>query len=203
MKFRLLIQSKCCLLVLLFLFGAIRFFAQESGKREAPGQKTEERLFLRPSSYDSTKLWEEQYKPENRYQFLGLQLSLPQIIDTETGPILFSNKPCGFVSGNRNYTVVDILDGDQTALLKQKKLLNICGHRYRDLDSDLWKELIHIAVIVLKKEAGKDSLCNDPIYWVICQSKQAPYCDSYFDSFWPVPYFSKQVQLYKGRTSFS
>ncbi len=199
MKFSLLIHAKGCLLVLLFLVGETPYFAQQQGKKEAPGQKTEEHLFHRPSSYDSTKLWEEQYKPENRYQFLGLRLSLPQIIDSEAGPIVFSNKQRELVSVNRNYTVVDILTGDQTALLKQKKLINICGHRYRDLDSQLWKELIHIAVVVLKDEQRKDSLNNDLLYWVISQSKQTPYSDSYFDALCPAPYFSKLVQLYEGK----
>jgi hypothetical protein len=152
---------------------------------------------LKPVSYDSTKTFEEQYKAENQYQFIGLQLFLPPVIDPKAGPVVFSKNSNDFTKGNKYYTIIDILQGDVTQQLKQKKVINQCGSRYKNLDSLLLKDMIIFVVFVLHDNDKNDSLNNDSLYWVVCQGKQAPYCASYFNSFIPVPYYEYEKQTFQ------
>src|SRR5579872_3104525 len=192
MKIRPLLFILC-----LFLTAPTFFYPQATGIKKDAGKKQEEKIASRPPSYDSTKTLEEQYKPENQYQFIGLQLYLPPVINPEAGPVVFSKKGSGFEKGNKNYTIVDILQGDLKEQLKQKKVIDLCGYRYKDLNSPLWKEMIVHVVFVLKESGKIDSLNNEPFYWVVCESKIAPYSSSYFNSFVPVPYYEKQKQVYQ------
>jgi len=177
-------------LIILFFVNANFIFAQ------APIGK-EEKGVLKPLEYDSTKTLEEQFKPDNQYQFIGLQLFLPPVINPEAGPILFSKKGNAIEKGNKYYTITDILQGNVMEQLKQKNVVNLCGHRYKDLNSELWKEMIVHTVFVLRDNNKKDSLNNAPLYWVVSESKILPYSSSYFNSFMAVPYFEKQKQLFK------
>ncbi len=180
------------------LFTAPNFlYSQVTNSKKDSGKKQEEKVVSKPPSCDSTKTLEEQYKLENQYQFIGLQLFLPPVINPEAGPVVFSKKGNGFEKGNRNYTIIDILKGDFKEQLKQKNNSNLCGYRYKDLTSSLWKEMIIHVVFVLKDNDKKDSLNNAPLYWIVCESKVAPYSTSYFNSFISVPYFEKQKQLYQ------
>jgi hypothetical protein len=187
MKIKLLIS-----LSVLFVTQNFIFSQTAAGKK-----KPEEKVAAKPPAYDSTKTLEEQFKPENQYQFIGLQLFLPQIINPQSGPIIFSKKGSGLEKGNRNYTIVDILTGDVIKELKQKNLVNLCGSRYKDLNSLLWKEMIIHVVFVLRDNNKDDTLNNAPLYWIVSESKQAPYSSSYFSSFISTPYFAKQNKLYE------
>jgi hypothetical protein len=158
-------------------------------EREHPG-------VIRPASYDSTKSLEEQYKPENQYEFIGLQLYLPPVINPQAGPVVFSKHSKDFVKGNRYYTITDILQGDAAAEIRQKKLINQCGYRYKDLETPQSKELIIFTVFVLRDNDKTDTLNNAPLYWLVCESKIQPYSCSSFNSFISTPYFEKQKQLY-------
>ena len=155
----------------------------------------EEKSVLKPPAYDSTKTLEEQYKPANQYQFIGLQLFLPPVVNPEAGPIVFSKQGNG-LKGNKYYTIIDILQGDAIEHLRQKNLINLCGSRYKDFNSPQWQEMIVYVVFVLKENSKNDSLNTSPLYWVVSQSKIPPYTCSYFNSFITVPYFEKQKQLY-------
>jgi hypothetical protein len=194
MKIKLLLFS-----LSLFLTVPIFIYPQvTSGKKESE-KKQEEKVVLKPPAYDSTQTLEEQYKLENQYQFIGLQLFLPPVINPEAGPVVFSKKGSGFEKGNRTYTIIDILKGDFKAELTQKKVINLCGYRYKDFNSPLWKEMIIHVIFVLQENNKNDSANNAPLYWVVCESKQVPYSNSYFNSFVAVPYFEKQKQLYQNQ----
>src|ERR1017187_3098741 len=108
------------LIVLLFVNDSFIFSQVATGK--------EEKGVMKPPAYDSTKAFEEQYKPENQYQFIGLQLFLPPIVNPEAGPIVFAKYGNG-LKGNKYYTIIDILQGDAIEQLKQKNLINQCGNR--------------------------------------------------------------------------
>ncbi|HED38293.1 MAG TPA: hypothetical protein ENI76_08640 [Ignavibacteria bacterium] len=182
------------------LFAATNFLCAQVTTGKVEFKKIQkESVFPRPPSYDSTKTLEEQYTSKNQFQFIGLQLFLPSVINPKAGPIVFSKYSNGFTKGNRYYTVIDILQGNITKQLKQKKVINISGYRYKDFNSPQWKDLIIYAVFVLKENNKNDSLNNAPLYWVIAQSKQPPYSCSYFNSFIAVPYFVKQKQLYQNK----
>jgi len=193
MKIKLLFS-----LSLLFTLPNFLYPQVTNGKKELE-KKQEERVVSKPPAYDSTKTLEEQYKLENQYQYIGLQLLLPPVINPEAGPVVFSKKGSGFEKGNRNYTVIDILKGDVIGELKQKNVINLCGHRYKDLNSPLWKEMIIHVVFVLKDNDKSAPPDNAPLYWVVCESKVPPYSNSYFNSFIAVPYFEKQKQLYQNQ----
>lgn len=179
------------LIVLLFVNVNLLFSQAITGK--------DEKGVLKPTVYDSTQTLEEQYKPENQYEFIGLQLFLPPVINPEAGPVLFSKQSEDPVKGNKYFTVIDILQGDALAQLKQKNVINQCGYRYKDLSSPLWKEMIIHAVFVLRDNSRKDSANVPPLYWVVSQSKIRPYSNSYFNSFISIPYFEKQKQLFQGQ----
>jgi len=159
----------------------------------------EERPYTKPLTYDSTKTFEEQYTLANQYQFIGTQLNLPPVINPEIGPIVFAKKGTGFEKGNRTYTITNVLKGNVLEELKQKKLINLCGFKFKDLNSPLWQDMIIHAVFVLRDNNKQDTLNNAPLYWVVSERKQAPYCSSYFNSFIPTPYFEKQKQLFQNQ----
>ena len=187
---------KKALFIYLFLFITIHLHSQVTSGKEELKKKQEEKSVLKPPSYDSTKTLEEQYKLANQYQFIGLQLFLPPVVNPEAGPILFSKHSNSLTKGNKYYTIIDILQGDAIEQLKQKNLINQCGYRYKDFNSPQWKEMIIYTVFVLKDNNKNDSLNNAPLYWVVSQSKIPPYTCSYFNSFITVSYFEKQKQLY-------
>jgi hypothetical protein len=166
-------------------------------------QKQEEKIALKPLAFDSTKTLEEQFQLENQYQFIGLQLLLPPVINPEMGPIVFSKYSSGFGKENKYYTITGILQGDVAEQLKQKKAINQCGHRYKDFNSFQWKDLIKFVVFILRDDNKNDSLNNAPLYWVVSQSKTPPYSYSYYNSFISVPYFLKQKQLYENQEVIS
>jgi hypothetical protein len=173
-------------------------YSQVSGTKKESEKKQEEKVVQRPSVYDSTKTLEEQYTVENQYQYIGLKLFIPPVISPEDGPLVFSKDGSGFERGNRYYTIIDILKGDAVMQLKQKKVINLCGYQYKDLNSPLWKELVVHVIFVLRDNSKSDSLIA-PLYWVVCESKAAPYSSSYFNSFVSVPYFEKQKQLFENQ----
>ena len=176
-----------------FVFGIVFFSSISSFVFSQSKIDKEELAVLKPPTYDSTKTFEEQFKPENQYQFIGLQLFLPPVVNPEAGPVVFSKDSNGF-SGNKFYTITDILQGDAIEYLKQKKLINQCGYRYKDFNSPQWKEMIVYAVFILR-----DNNTNETLYWVVCQSKIPPYSCSYFNSFVATPYFEKQRKTYLNR----
>ena len=162
--------------------------------------KQEEKVASKPSSYDSSKTLEEQYKKENQYQFIGLQLFLPPVINPESGPILFSPQSGSLKNGNKYFTVIDLLQGDEALVqLKKMNLVNQCGYRYKDFNSSAWREQIVFVVFVLRENVKKDSLSNSPVYWVVSESKVAPYSSSSFNSFIAVPYFEKQKYIFQNQ----
>ena len=166
-------------------------------------KKQQEKVAFKPSIYDSTQILQEQYTPENQYQFVGLQLLLPPVINPEKGPIVFSKQSKGFGKGTKHYTVIDILKGDVLAQLKAMNLTNQCGSKYKDLNSPEWKNLSIDVVFVLRDNDRKDSLNNSPLYWVVCQGKKPVYRSSYFNVFIPVPYYEKQKQSLKNQSVIS
>jgi|ERR1035437_2436962 hypothetical protein len=182
--------------LLLFLFIITHLHSQGASGKKVSKKEQEEKSVLKPPAYDSTQTLEEQYKLENQYQFIGLQLFLPPIVNPDAGPIVFSKKGFGFEKGNKYYTIIDILQGNAIEQLKQKNLINQCGSRYKDFNSPQWKEMIVYVIFVLKDNNKNDSLNNAPLYWVVSQSKIPPYTCSYFNSFIIVPYFEKQKQIY-------
>ncbi len=185
--------------LVLILFATKELYSQVAIGKQEVDKKQEEKVVLKPPTYDSTKTLEEQYKLENQYQFIGLQLFLPPVINPEAGPIVFSKDGKGFEKGNKYYTIIDILQGDFTKQLIQKNAINQCGYRYKDLNSLKWKDMIIYVVFVLKNNDKKDSLNNAPLYWVVCESKKPPYSYSYFNAFIAVPYFEKQKQLFQNQ----
>src|ERR1035437_9561334 len=185
--------------LLFFLFATDFLYSQVTIGKEEFEKKQEEKGILKPPAYDSTKTLEEQFKLENQYQFIGLQLLLPPVTNPEMGPIVFSKNSSGFGKGNKYYTIIDILQGDIAEQLKQKKAVNQCGSRYKDFNSFQWKDLIKFVVFILKDNNKNDSLNNTPLYWIVSQSKTPPYSYSYFNSFITVPYFVKQKQLYENQ----
>jgi hypothetical protein len=158
----------------------------------------EDKVYTKPPAYDSTKTLEEQYKEENQYQFIGLQLTLPPVINPEIGPIVFSKKNPAFEKGG-NYIITDILKGNILEELKQKKIINLCGYQFKDLSSILWQEMIIHVVFILRDNNRHDTLNNEPLYWIVGERKFAPYCSSYFNSFISTPYFEKQKQLFQNQ----
>lgn len=186
------------LIVLLFVNANIVFSQAVVGKEELK-KKQEEKVVSKPPSFDSTKTFEEQYKSENQYQFIGLQLFLPPVINPDAEPILFSKQGNGVVKGNRYYTIVDILQGDIIGQLKQKDVTNQCGYRFKDINFLQRKDMVIYVVYVLKDNNKKDSLNNTPLYWIVCRSKQPPYICSDLSPFIAVPYFEKQKQVYKNQ----
>jgi hypothetical protein len=187
MKVKLLLGISLLFIASNFIYAQVTFAAKE------------EKVYVKPPGYDSTKTFEEQYTLANQYQFIGLQLFLPPVINPEIGPIAFSKKGSDFEKGNRSYTITDILKGNAIAELKQKKVVNLCGYKFKDLNSSVWQDMIIHAVFVLKDNNKHDTLNNAPIYWVVCENKQAPYCSSYFNSFISNPYFEKQKQLFQNQ----
>jgi hypothetical protein len=184
-------------LVISLLFAGTRLLsAQESSTRQSAATKQEETIFMRPSGYDSTKSFEEQFKPDNLALFIGLQVFLPPVIHPAAGPILFSREGNILEKAGNYYTITDILKGEPIEQLKQKKVVNICGTRYKEFDTPLWKDLIIYTIYVLRENGPKDTLNNTPLYWVVAQSKQEPYSCSYVDVFMAVPYFTKQKEIY-------
>ena len=193
MKKKLILSFSLLFTLTNFLFAQVKVSIREVEKKQ------EEKTALKPPAYDSTKTFEEQFKLENQYQFIGLQLFLPPVTNPEMGPIVFSKNSSGFGKENKYYTIIDILQGDVAEQLKQKKVVNQCGSRYKDFNSFQWKDLIKFVVFVLKDNNKNDSLNNAPLYWIVSQSKTPPYSYSYFNSFITVPYFVKQKQLYENQ----
>jgi hypothetical protein len=153
-------------------------------------------IIAKPPGYDSTQTLEAQYKPENQYAFIGLQLYLPPVLNAEAGPILFSRQATGADKGNRYYTITGIVHGDAATFISKEKLVNQCGYRFRDLKSEQGKELIVFTIFELRDTCTQDTLRRKPLYWIVCQSKLAPYSASYFNAFIPIPYLEKQKQIY-------
>ena len=193
MKKKLILSFSLLFTLTNFLFAQVKVSIREVEKKQ------EEKTALNPPVYDSAKTLEEQFKLENQYQFIGLQLLLPPVTNLEMGPIVFSKNSSGFGKGNKYYTIIDILQGDIAEQLKQKKAVNQCGSRYKDFNSFQWKDLIKFVVFILKDNNKNDSLNNTPLYWIVSQSKTPPYSYSYFNSFITVPYFVKQKQLYENQ----
>jgi hypothetical protein len=188
---------KLNLLILSLLASTFCLFSQTPINKKGPENKQNEKTVARPIAFDSTQTLEDQFKPENQYQFIGLKLFLPPVINPESGPILFSKPGSGFERGNKYYTVVSILKGSTPELLRQKELVNLCGYRYKDLKPAQWQDLIVHVVFVLQENGGGDSLRPELIYWVVCESKTPPYSNSYFDAFVATPYFEKEKQVYQ------
>jgi hypothetical protein len=179
------------LFCLSFLFVLSNFYSQVTDAKKEAVRKQVKKTFLRPPSYDSTKTLEEQFKFENRYQFIGLQLFLPPVVNPETGPVVFSENNSN-IKKESYFTITDVLGPEFIEQLKQKKAVNLCGYKFKDLNSSSWKEIIIHAIFVLREDNKSDSL-----YWIVCESKQSPYSCSNFNSFIPLPYFEKQKQVYQ------
>ena len=182
-----------------FLFSLSVLFIASNFAYSQVAVAKDDKVYSKPPGYDSTKTLEEQYKTENQYQFIGVQLTLPPVINPEIGPIVFSKKGFDFEKGNRTYTITDILKGNVLEELKQKKVINLCGYQFKDLSSTLWQEMIIHVVFVLKDNNKHDTLNNAPIYWIVGERKFAPYSSSYFNSFISTPYFEKQKQLFQNQ----
>jgi hypothetical protein len=181
------------LFILLLTFSGSLF--SQSARKESP-QKPPVLVYSKPAAFDSTQSLEEQFKPANLTEYIGLHLFLPPVLHHDAGPLLFSKPGTAPLKGNTHYTVVDVLQGNARELLKQKNVAPVCGFRYKDLSSDNWNELIVFGVFVLKESDKLDSASTAPIYWVICQSKISPYSESYLNAFVANTYFSKQKQVY-------
>ncbi len=195
-----IVKMKTKLLCSLLLLSAVTnsLFSQTPAGKEEFEKKQKEKTVIKPPAYDSTETLEEQYKLENQYQFIGLQLYLPPIINPEAGPIVFSKAGNG-LKGNKNYTIIDILQGNPEEQLQKKNAVIQSGYRYKQFNSPQWKDLIVFVVFVLRDNNNKDSLNSALLYWVVSQSKTPPYSNSYFNSFIAIPYLVKQKQLYENQ----
>jgi hypothetical protein len=185
------------ILILSLLLAMTDFlYAQTTISKDEFNKKLEERIVSKPPSYDSTKTLEEQFKPENQFQFIGMQLYLPPVIHPEAGPVIFSVSNNGFDKGNKYFTITDVLQGNVIQQLKQKNVFNQCGFRYKNLDSLELNDVIIFTIIELRDNSKKES---PPLYWIVCQSKRRPYCNSNYNAFISVPYFEKQKQTFKNQ----
>jgi hypothetical protein len=186
--------------LLLFLFvNTPALFSQVAGKHPFSEKKESKQIVSKPSGFDSTKTLLEQFKPENQYQFIGLQLFLPTVLNPDNGPLIFSKSATAQLRGNTCYTLVDILKGKAKEELLKKQAVNQCGYKFKNLHSPIWEDLIVHVVFELRPSSTNDTLNTAPLYWVVCQSKKAPYCSSNFNAFVAVPYLVKQKQLYQNQ----
>jgi len=180
------------ILIISFLLVGSCLYSQDTTSRE-------EKTFLKPASYDSTKTLEDQFESQNRFQFIGLQLYLPVVIDAFNGPILFAKHNKGTEKGNKNYTVTDVLTEDSISILKHNNVSCFCGFRFKNLDSLKLQDLIIYGIFVLRENGKLDSLNSSPVYWIVTQRKQAPFSCSYFNSFISLPYYEKLKRIYKNQ----
>jgi hypothetical protein len=180
-----------CMLLLCLVWNT-SYSQNQSNKTDA---KLGAKLYPRPLAFDSSKTLEEQYKKESPYFLTGIQLYLPLLIDANEGPVVFAKPGAVFPRGNARFTVVDIIPAGGIAVIRKKKLVNVCGYKHKEPD----RHLNALAVFVLrenkKPEGGSEAL----FYWVITPAAGSTYSASSFTAFIPLPYLEKQKQLYEGQ----
>ena len=179
------------LIILLLLIGR-NLFAQSGSYKET-------QICYKPTTYDSTRTLEEQFKEENKLLFQGVELMLPPTKNQTAGPLLFSKRNNFSVTETHHFMITDVLEAKPAAFIKDKKLHAISGDRYNNPDPHIWDELIIFVVFVLQEKDTVNSLQQDPIYWIVCQSKIKPSCLSGFNAMITLPYFMKQKQLYENQ----
>jgi hypothetical protein len=151
--------------------------------------------YSRPLIFDSTQTLEEQYRKENPYFLLGLQLFLPPVIDANEGPIVFGKPGAIFPHGNSSFTLVAILSTGGISEIRKKKLINVCGFKYKEAGRGMHA----IAVFVLRENKNQGEGNQPFFYWVVLPADGSTYSGSSFNAFIPIPYLEKQKQIYEGQ----